>query len=302
MLWITVADMMKEFPLDLFDLLLSPFAYEFMVRGLIISVMVGILCSVIGAYVVLRSMAFLGDAMAHAILPGVALSYIWKGNLTLGALAASLVVAFSISGLSKKGVVKEDTAIGILFSASLALGIAMISSIKTYAVDLSHILFGNLLGISNDDLILTGTIGLLVLVTIWIAWKPFLVMSFDPTHARMIGLPVNFLRHLLFVLLALSIVVSLQSVGVGLVSALLVTPAATAYLVTRRLSRMMLFSALIGGFSGLVGLYISYYMNIASGSAIVLVATIIFVLVYLFAPQKGQLSQLWKRFRPQEPK
>lgn len=282
---------------EFFEFLLGPFSYEFMVRGLIISLMVGVLCSVIGAYVVLRSMAFLGDAMAHAILPGVALSYLWKGNLTVGALIASIVVAFSISGISKKGVIKEDTAIGILFSASLALGIAMISSIKTYAVDLSHILFGNLLGVSNEDLVLTGVIGVVVLVTVWITWKPFLVMSFDPVHAQMIGLPVGFLRHLLFVLLALSIVVSLQSVGVGLVSALLVTPAATAYLFTKRLSRMMLLSALLGGLSGVIGLYLSYYLNIASGSAIVLVATVFFVLGYLFAPDKGQIFVLLRKMK-----
>jgi len=274
--------------------LLTPFTYAFMQRGLLAAVMVGVICAVIGCYVVLRSMAFLGDALAHAILPGVAIAYLLNGNLMVGALVAAVVVAIGIGAFSQHGTIKEDTAIGILFTAALALGIALISSIRTYAVDLSHILFGNVLGVGSADLWLTAILGVLILVVIVFCYKPFLVVSFDPLLANTLRLPVQFLRTLLLVLLALTIVVSLQTVGVGLVAAMLVTPPATAYLLTRRLPAMMLVSALIGALSSLVGLIASYYLNIASGSAIVLTATLFFLLVYLFSPRKG-LFRNWAR-------
>lgn len=274
--------------------LLAPFGYAFMQRGLLAAVMVGVICAVIGCYVVLRSMAFLGDALAHAILPGVAVAYLLNGNLMIGALVAAVAVAIGIGIFSRQGTIKEDTAIGILFTAALALGIALISSIRTYAVDLSHILFGNVLGVSTADLWLTAVLGILILVIIGVCYKPFLVVSFDPLLANTLRLPVQFLRTLLLVLLALTIVVSMQTVGVGLVAAMLVTPPATAYLLTRRLPGMMLVSALIGAFSSLAGLIASYYLNIASGSAIVLTATFFFILAYLFSPRKG----LFKNFLP----
>jgi manganese/iron transport system permease protein len=269
------------------DWLLHPLTYAFMGRGLLAAVMVGILCSVIGCYVVLRSMAFLGDAMAHAILPGIAIAYIFKGNLTIGALAAAVVVALGIGAFSQRGTIKEDTAISIMFTAALALGIALISSIRTYAVDLSHILFGNVLGVSPNDLLLTAILGTIILVITLICYKPFLVISFDPLLASTMHLPVQFLRNLLLVLLALTIVTSMQTVGVGLVAAMLVTPGATAFLLTKRLPAMMVLAALLGALSSLVGLYISYYLNIASGSTIVLTATLFFLLAYLFSPRKG---------------
>jgi ABC-type Mn2+/Zn2+ transport system permease subunit len=263
-----------------------------MVRGLLASVMVGILCAVMGTYVVLRGMAFLGDAMAHAILPGVAIAFLVHGNLLVGAIIAAVVIALSIGLFSKGGVVKEDTAIGILFAAALSLGVALISSIQTYAVDLSHILFGNVLGVSQSDLWLTAGLGLLVLVSVALLYKQFLVISFDPILAATLRLPAELLRNLMLVLLALTVVVSLQTVGVGLAAAMLVTPAATAYLLTRRLWPMMLVSASIGAFSSLAGLYMSYYLNIVSGSAIVLIATVIFLVVFLFQPKRGLL---WKK-------
>jgi manganese/iron transport system permease protein len=282
----------------LIALLSEPLAYTFMQRGLLAALMVGILCAVIGCYVVLRSMAFLGDAMAHAILPGVAAAYLLGTNLTLGALAAAVIVALGIGALSRQGTIKEDTAIGILFAAALALGVAMISSIRTYAVDLSHILFGNVLGVSPGDLWLTGGLGLFVLVMIALLYKPFLVISFDPVLAATLRLPRELLRNVLLILLALTIVVSIQTVGVGLVAAMLVTPAATAYLLTRRLPTMMALSAVFGAVAGVTGLYISYYANIVSGSAIVLVVTGIFLLVYLLAPRRGLIPG-WLRARSQ---
>ena len=265
-----------------------------MVRGLLASVMVGVLCAVMGTYVVLRGMAFLGDAMAHAILPGVAIAYLLHGNLLAGALIAAVVVALSIGFVSRGGAVKEDTAIGILFAAALALGVALISSIQTYAVDLTHILFGHVLGVSAGDLWLTGGLGLFVLAVVAAHFKQFLVISFDPILAATLRLPAEMLRNLMLVLLALTVVVSLQTVGVGLSAAMLVTPAATAYLLTRRLLPMMLVSAAVGAIASLLGLYLSYYLNIVSGSAIVLTATGIFVLAFLFNPRQGMV---WRRAR-----
>lgn len=263
------------------EILLQPLTYSFMQRGLLAGTMVGILCAVIGTYVVLRGMAFLGDALAHAILPGVAIAYLFGGNLLVGALVAAVVVAVGIGYFSRQGTIREDTAIGILFAAALSLGVALISSIRTYAVDLSHILFGNILGVSPADLWLTAGLALAVLLTVFLLYRPFMVISFDPVLAATLRLPAELLRNIMLILLAVTIVVSLQTVGVGLGAAMLVTPAATAYLLTKRLSSMMLVSAALGGISSIIGLYLSYYLNIVSGSAIVLTATGIFMLVFL---------------------
>ena len=273
------------------DILLAPLQYPFMVRALSASMIVGVLCAVMGTYVVLRGMAFLGDALAHAILPGVAIAYLLHGNLLVGALVAAVVIALSIGLFSKEGAIREDTAIGILFAAALSLGIALISTIRTYAVDLSHILFGNVLGVSPLDLGLTAALGFLILLVVILLYKPFLVISFDPVLAATMRLPAALLRNVMLVLLALTVVVSLQTVGVGLAAAMLVTPAATAYLLTRRLVSMMLISALLGAASSILGLYISYYVNIVSGSAIVLTATVFFLLAFLFNPRQGVLRR-----------
>jgi ABC-type Mn2+/Zn2+ transport system permease subunit len=274
--------------------LVSPLSYAFMQRGLLAAVMVGVLCAVIGCYVVLRSMAFLGDAMAHAVLPGIAIAYLLAINLTVGAMVAAVVVALGIGFLTRQGAVKEDTAIGIVFTAALALGVGLISSVRTYAVDLSHILFGNVLGVSSGDLGLTAGVGVTVLVVMILAYRPFLVISFDPVLAATLRMRVELFRTLLLILLALTIVVSIQTVGVGLAAAMLVTPGATAYLVTRRLPAMMALAGLIGAVSSVVGLYVSYYLNVASGAAIVLTATAFFLLAFLFAPRRGLVTQRWR--------
>lgn len=192
--------------------------------------------------------------------------------------------------------IKEDTAIGVLFAAALSLGVVLISSIRTYAVDLSHILFGNVLGVSSLDLWLTAIIGGVILISILVFYRQFLVISFDPVLAATLRIRVGLFNNLLLVLLALTIVISMQTVGVGLVAAMLVTPAATAYLLVRRLPAMMVLSGLIGGFSSLVGLFTSYHLNVASGAAIVLTTTVIFLVVFLFAPQRGLVWDLSRRF------
>jgi ABC-type Mn2+/Zn2+ transport system permease subunit len=271
--------------------LVEPLQYAFMTRAFAASVIVGVLCAIMGTYVVLRGMAFLGDALAHAILPGVAIAYLLQGNLLLGALVAAVVVALAIGFFSRQGTIKEDTAIGVLFAAALALGVALISSIQTYAVDLSHILFGDVLGVSSADLWLTAGLGLAVLLTVAVLYKPFLVISFDPVLAATMRLPAELLRMLMLVLLALTVVVSLQTVGVGLAAAMLVTPAATAYMLTRRLLPMMLIAAGLGALSSVVGLYVSYYANVVSGAAIVLTATAFFLVVWLFNPRQGVLRR-----------
>jgi manganese/iron transport system permease protein len=269
--------------------IIEPLTYTFMLRALLASVLVGVTCAVAGCYVVLRSMAFLGDAMAHAILPGVAIAFLLQGNLLVGAMVAAVVVALGIGFFSRQGVLREDTAIGILFAAALALGVALISTMKTYAVDLNHILFGNVLGVGVGDLVLTAALSAVVLAAIVLFYKEWLVTSFDPVLAATLRLPLQALRNGMLVLIALTVVVSLQTVGVGLVAAMLVTPAATAQLLTRRLPTMMVTAAGIGAISSVVGLYASYYADIATGAAIVLAASIIFLLVYLFGPRSGVL-------------
>lgn len=277
----------------LIDLLVSPLAYGFMQRGLLASVMVGAVCATIGTYVVLRGMAFFGDALAHAILPGVAVGYLVsngaRGSLFWWALATAVVTALGIGAVGKGAKIREDTAIGILFAGMFALGIALISTARSYAVDLAHFLFGNVLGVSPGDLWLIAIFGGAVALIILALYKEFLVISFDPILAATLRLPSGALNHLLLILIAVTIVVSLQTVGIALMVAMLVTPAATAYLLTRRLPVMMMLAALFGALSGIIGLYISYYVTVASGAAIVLVCTAFFVLALLFAPRRGLL-------------
>ncbi len=271
--------------------LLQPLTYGFMQRGMAAGVLVGALCALIGCYVILRSMAFLGDALAHAILPGIAVAYILNGNLLIGALVAAVIVAIGVGLFSRGGAIKEDTAIGILFAAALALGVALISSIRSYAVDLTHILFGNILGINKQDLFIIAAFALVIVSLVVIFYRPMMVMTFDPILAKTFRWPTEWLRYLMLILLAVTIVVSLQTVGIGLVTAMLVTPSATAYLLTKRLPAMMAVSICIGAGSSVVGLYLSYYLNIASGASIVLVATLVFLVTYLFAPDKGLLRK-----------
>jgi ABC-type Mn2+/Zn2+ transport system permease subunit len=272
--------------------LTEPLALVFMQKALLASVMVGVLCAVIGCYVVLRSMAFLGDALAHAVLPGVAVAYLTGVNLLVGALVAGLLVALGISQVSRGGAIKEDTAIGVFFAGALALGVALISTMNTYAVDLTHILFGNVLGVTRGDLWVSGGLTVVVLLAILLLYKRLMVVSFDPVLGRTLGLRTQGLRTILFLMLAATIVVSLRTVGVALVAAMLITPPAAAYLLTRRLPAMMLVSAAIGVISTVAGLYVSYYLDVATGAAMVLVATGIFLLVYLFAPERGVLSRV----------
>lgn len=272
------------------NFLLQPLSYEFMQRGMMAAILVGIVCAVVGTYVVLRGMAFFGDALAHTILPGIALGYLVSGGarepLFWWALGTAIAAALGIGAISKNAEIKEDTAIGIIFAGMFALGIALISTVRSYAVDLSHFLFGDVLSVSSQSLWLILLFGGLVLLTIFAFYKEFTTLSFDPVLAVTLRLPVGLLNNLLLTLIAVTVAVSLQTVGVALMVAMLVTPAATAYLLTRRLSKMMILGAIFASLSGVIGLYLSYYLSIASGAAIVLTATMFFMIAF------G-----WKKFR-----
>jgi len=270
--------------------LLEPLQYDFIVRALLAAVVVGVVCSILGVYIVLRGMAFLGDAMAHTILPGVVVAFLLGWPLAVGALIMGVLTALGIGALTERTSLKEDTAIGVIFAGLFALGVAMLSARGNYSIDLAHFLFGNMLGVSSADLALTAALGSVVLLLIYLFYKEFLVLSFDPVLAETLRLPTKFLNYLLLMLIAVTIVVALQVVGVALMLAILVTPAAAASFLTHRLTTMMLVSAAIGVFSGVAGVYASYYLNIASGPAVVLVATLLFLVILGLAGLRGRRS------------
>ncbi len=278
--------------MNMLEMLLEPLGFSFMVRGLIAAVMVGIVCAVVGTFVVLRGMAFFGDALAHAILPGVALGYIAGGGsnanrsgLFWWALGAAILSALGIGAITRGGRVRSDSAIGIVFVGMFALGIALISSMRSFAVDLAHFLFGNVLGVSNDDLWRIAIFGALVLLLVLLFYKELVTIAFDETHAATLRLPVLPLNYLLLVLVAVVVVVSLQTVGVALVLAMLITPPSTALLLTHRLPLVIALAALLGALAGVAGLYVSFYASVASGAAIVLVSVATFLLVFVLAPR-----------------
>ncbi len=276
---------------DLFDLVLQPMQYPFMLRGLLASLLVGVVCGLVGCFVVLRGMAFFGDALSHSILPGLAIGYLVGGGasgpLFWWAMGTAILVSLSIGAVTKTGRLKEDTAIGIVFAGMFALGVALISMSRSYSTDLVHFLFGDVLGVSWGDLGLITLFGAVVVLILLLFYKEFLVMSFDETLARTLRLPTTLLYYGLLVLIAVTTVTAIQTVGVALMLAMLVTPAAPAYLLVRRLPAMMAVSAVIGALSGVVGLYLSYYAAIASGAAIVLVCTALFLVTLLVTKRRG---------------
>ncbi len=272
----------------LFDLILGPLQYAFMQRALIAAVLVGVVCGTLGCYIVLRRMALIGDALSHAVLPGAAISFmLGAADFFLGAAVAGIVTAVLIGWVTANSRVKEDAAIGVVFTGAFALGIVLITLIQSRSVDLFHMLFGNVLGVEDRDLMITAGITGTVLLTVLLLYKELLLHSFDPIFAAAIGLPGRALHYLLMLLLSLTVVASLQTVGLVLVVAMLVTPASTAYLLTDRFGRMLGISAGIGVLSAVTGLFASYYWNVSSGAAIVLVATLLFFVAMLFAPKRG---------------
>ena len=261
--------------------LLAPLQFTFMQTGLLAALLVGVTCAVLGVYVVLRRMAFIGDALAHTALPGVVVAYLYGWNLFVGALAAGLLTALGIGWISRRATVREDTAIGVLFTAMFALGILMLSSMRSYR-DFTHILFGNILGVTRADLLLIAAMCALVLLVLALFHKELELTSFDPLHAQVMGLSPNLVRYGLLALLALMVVTGLKVAGVVLTSALLVTPAAAAAMLTNRLPRMMAIAALLAACSATAGLYASYYFSVAAGSAIVLTCALLFGAAWLY--------------------
>lgn len=259
------------------DALFEPLTFQFFQRALLASLLAGTVCAVIGSYVVLKGLAFIGDAIAHAAFPGVVIAYIIGAPYALGGGIAAFVTAISIGWISRRSTLRIDTAIGVVFAGAFALGIFLYSSINGFVGDLFGFLVGNVLAIGTGDLIGLLVLSAIVLGTIVILWKELLYSTFDPLGAAASGLPVSALEYLFLGLVAITIVISLQAVGIILVVAMLVTPAATAQLLTVRFSRMILLATLLGALSSIAGLYLSYWFNVASGATIVLVQTVVFL-------------------------
>ena len=263
------------------DLILEPIAFPFFVRALLAAGIVGLVCAVVGSYMVLRGLAFMGDALSHSAFPGVVAAYLLKGPFYLGAAVAAVGTALAIGWVTRRGNLRGDTAIGVLFAGMFALGIFLFSLIPNYVGDLFGFLFGEVLGITPADLLALSALAVVVLGTVILLWKELLYSTFDPLGAAASGLPVARLDYLFLALIALTIVISLQAVGIILVVAMLVTPAATGQLVARSFGRLVATAVLVGIASPIIGLYLSYWLNAASGATIVLVETAIFGIALL---------------------
>jgi manganese/iron transport system permease protein len=275
---------------DLTAYLTDPWASEFMVRSLLALTMVSIVCAVMGSFVVVKGMAFIGDALAHASFGGVAAAFVLGGSIYLGAAVAAILTSLGIVFVSRRAGLRFDTAIGVLFVGAFALGILIISRQEGYIVDLFSFVFGNVLGVGRDDLLLIAVVGAGVLVLVAVFYKELLFTAYDPSMAAAAGLPVATMQYGLLGLIALTIVIALKAVGIVLVVAMLVTPAATAQLLVRRLHLMMAVGACVGVVSSLVGLYLSYHADVAASAAVVLTATVLFLLAFLFSPRQGFLG------------
>jgi manganese/iron transport system permease protein len=275
--------------------LTDPLAFGFMQRGLVAAIIVAVVCAVMGSYVVLKGLAFIGDAVSHASFPGLVIAYLVGAPLYIGGSIAAVATALAIAWVSRRGGLRFDTAVGVLFAGTFALGVLLFSTIKGFAGDLLGYLLGNVLGISNDDLVQLAVLGAVVLGVVLLLRKELLYATFDPSGAQASGLPVAWLEYLLLGLLGVTIVVSIQAVGIIMVVAMLVTPAATAQLLVVRFSRLMLLAACIGVVAAVAGLYLSFYLNVASGAAIVLVETLAFTAALLLGPRTGLMGRVARR-------
>lgn len=271
------------------ELLLEPLTYDFMVRAIVTTALAAVVCAVLSCWLVLIGWSLMGDAVSHAVLPGVVLAYIVGAPFALGALAFALIAVTLIGVVRNTSRVKEDAAIGIVFSSLFALGLVLIS-VTPSQTDLNHIIFGNLLGVSIPDLIQVLVLGVVAFAILILKRRDLTLYAFDPTHAHAIGLSPRRLGALLLGLLALTSVVALQTVGVVLVVAMLIIPGATAYLLTDRFSRMLVIAPTISAACSIAGIYISYYLDTASGAMVVLTQGVVFGVVYLFSPRQGLIG------------
>jgi ABC-type Mn2+/Zn2+ transport system permease subunit len=255
------------------------------------TILVGVVCAVMGTFVVLKGLAFIGDAVSHAAFPGLVIAYLLGIPLYVGAAAAAVLTALAIGAVSRRGGLRFDTAVGVLFAGTFALGILLFSTIRNYVADLFSYLLGNVLGIATEDLVQIALLGVIVLAVLYVLRKELLYSTFDPAGAAASGLPVNRLEYLLLGLLGVTIVVSIQAVGIIMVVAMLVTPAATAQLLVVRFGRMLSLAVWVAVVSAVSGLYLSYYLNVASGASIVLVETALFGAALVFSPRRGLLAR-----------
>jgi manganese transport system permease protein len=273
---------------DILQWFTAPLAHEFMMKAVLVSILVGIVCSVLSCYMTLKGWALMGDAVSHAVMPGVVIAYILKIPFAIGAFVFGIGSVIAIGFIKSKTRIKEDTVIGLVFTGFFALGLVLVSKTPS-SVDLTHILFGNVLGISDQDIVQTIVISVITLVTIAILRKDLLLFCFDPTHAQSIGLNIGALHYTLLSLLSLTAVAGLQTVGIILLVAMLVTPGATAYLLSDRFDHMVIFAVCSGVFSSAIGTYVSYYIDGSTGGCIVVVQTLLFVVAMIFAPKHGLL-------------
>ena len=274
---------------SIWSCLTAPLSFGFMQRGLAAALMIAIVCAVIGAFVVMQELAFIGDALAHASFPGVVIAFLLKLPLELGGAVVGILTALGIGAITRRSKISQDTAIGVLFAGTFALGIALLSTVKNYTKDLFGLLLGDVLAIGTGDLIAIAIMGAAMLAIVCAIYKELVLVTFDPVQAQVIGLPVGWLNELLLALMAVTIVISIQTVGIVLVVAMLVTPAATATLLVRRFPMVMLVGALQGVLGVVAGLYLSFYLNIASGATIVLVLTGMFFLVLVVGPLRSRV-------------
>ena len=261
--------------------------YQYLQNAMVAGILVGIICGIVGCFIILRGMALMGDAISHAVLPGVVIAYFLGVSFFIGAVVTGVLTALGIGYISQNSKIKHDSAIGIMFTAAFALGVVLITLRRGTGVDLWHILFGNVLAVSQADLWMTFIIGVVVLTSIFLFYKQLLLSTFDPTMAQAIGLPTKLIHYLLMLMLSLVTVASLKTVGIVLVVAMLITPGATAYLLTNRLQVMLVLSVIFGVFSSIVGVYFSFVYDVATGASIVLVASILFALSFFFSPKQG---------------
>nr|QUE29148.1 MntB [Erythrotrichia welwitschii] len=261
------------------NILISPLQYSFMQRSLLVAILIGLLCSIVGSYLMVQRLALLGDAISHSVMPGLAIAFSLGIPMIIGALSAAILSTVIITWVKSESPLKEDTAIGIVFASFFAIGIIFISLIqKNNKIDLNHFLFGNILSVSVEDVISTSLIFTLVLGVTISLYKELLFFTFDSISAKVVGLPIRQLNFSLMILITLTTVASMKVVGVVLVLALLIIPAASAYLLVNRLHQIMTLGAGIGITSSITGMYISYYFNLPSGPSIVMVASIIFIM------------------------
>jgi manganese transport system permease protein len=277
--------------MDVINWLAAPLQYEFMVKAIGVSALVGMVCAALSCYMTLKGWSLMGDAVSHAVLPGVAVAYLLNIPLAIGAFVFGVGSVIAIGFIKSQTRIKEDTVIGLVFTGFFALGLVLISKVRS-SIDLTHILFGNVLGIADADIIQTVIISIFTLVTLAIFRKDLMLFCFDSSHARSIGLNITFLYYVLLSLLSLTAVAALQTVGIILVVAMLVTPGATAYLLTDRFDIMMLIAMASGIFSSVMGTYISYYIDGSTGGCIVVVQTLLFIIAMIFAPKHGLLVKM----------